>query len=286
MSSKGLGRGLSALLGEEAVNKDAHGVNQLKISEIESNPYQPRKFFQDQAIEELKDSILKNGIITPITVRKLSSGYYQIVAGERRWRAARLAGLTEIPAVIVEADDRRAFEVALIENLQREDLNPIEEASGYKTLMEEYGLTQEEVAEQVGKSRPAVTNAMRLLKLPAAVMDMVAEGILSSGHARTLLPLGDEKKILDAACKIKKEGLSVRQAENLVKKLLNSTEEQKPAEKEIAVDYLADLERSLSSNLGRKIKITAGKEKGRIELEFYGNDDLDRLINSLLGMRR
>ena len=229
----------------------------------------------------MADSIGEHGIIQPLTVRELSSGYYQIIAGERRWRAARLANLSEVPVVIIEADDKKAMELALIENLQRQDLNPVEEALGYRTLMEDYDMTQEEAAKRVGKSRPAVANALRLLALPEEIQEKLRSGALTAGHARAVLSLKSEKKQLAAAQKIIALGLSVRQAELLCK---NMSKEPAPVQEEVTlkVDYVAECEKQLSKHLGRGVKIVNGKRKGRFELEFYGQEDLQILLDALM----
>ena len=223
-------------------------------------------------------------MVQPLTVREVGSGYYQIIAGERRWRAARMANLMEIPAVVIEADDKKAMELALIENLQRQDLNPVEEALGYQSLIEEYGLTQEEAAKRVGKSRPAVANALRLLNLPEKVLEMVRKNELSAGHARAVLSLKSEKHQLLAAQKIVALGLSVRQAELLCK---NMGKEPAPVkEPTLAVDYVAECEKSLAKHLGRGVKIVNGKRKGRFELEFYGQEDLQVLLDALMQIQK
>ena len=284
-SQKGLGRGLGALLGDfdsEPVNETPYQV--LPLYKVEPNPDQPRHDFDEEELQQLADSITAHGLIQPLTVRLLPSGYYQIIAGERRWRAARMANLSEIPAVVVEADDQKAMEMALIENLQRQDLNPVEEARGYQTLMEDYGLTQEEAAKQVGKSRPAVANALRLLGLSKSVLDMVRKGKLSAGHARAILTLKTEKKQQEAAQKIVALGLSVRQAELLCKNMTREPEPQK--EEPLSVDYVAECERSLSKRLGRGVKIVNGKRKGRFELEFYGQEDLQVLLDALMKLKK
>ena len=280
-SNKGLGKGLGALLGdfsEEAVESSAYQI--LPIYKVEPNPDQPRRDFDEEELQALADSISVHGVIQPLTVRQMPTGYYQIIAGERRWRAARLANLSEIPVVIVEADDKKAMELALIENLQRQDLNPVEEALGYQALIEEYGLTQEEAAGRVGKSRPAVANALRLLGLSPAVLEKLKNGELSAGHARAILILKTEKKQLEAAQKIISLALSVRQAETLCK---NMNKEPAPKKEPVfAVDYVAECEKSLSKQLGRGVKIVNGKRKGRFELEFYGEEDLQRLLDALM----
>ena len=284
-SQKGLGKGLGALLGdftEEPLEKSAYQL--LPIYKVEPNPDQPRQDFDEEELQALADSITVHGIIQPLTVREMPNGYYQIIAGERRWRAARMANLSDVPAVIIEADDKKAMELALIENLQRQDLNPLEEALGYQTLMNEYGWTQEEAAGRVGKSRPAVANALRLLGLCPEVQERVRKGELSAGHARAILQLKSEKKQQEAAQKIVALGLSVRQAELLCK---NMSKEPVPQKKEVfAVDYVAECEKSLSKHLGRGVKIVNGKRKGRFELEFYGQEDLQNLLDALMKIQK
>ena len=285
-SSKGLGKGLGALLGdftEDIQEKSAYQM--LPIYKVEPNPDQPRQDFDEEELQALADSIEIHGIIQPLTVRELNSGYYQIIAGERRWRAARIANLSEVPAVIIEADDRKVKELALIENLQRQDLNPVEEALGYQSLMQEYGLTQEDAAKRVGKSRPAVANALRLLNLNPEVLEMVRSGKLTAGHARAVLVLKKEKKQLEAAQKIAALGLSVRQAELLCKNM--SKEKTVTQEPEVLkVNYVAECEKALSKQLGRGVKIINGKKKGHFELEFYGQDDLQVLLDALMKIQK
>jgi len=251
---------------------------------VEPNPDQPRQDFDEEELQALADSITVHGIIQPLTVREVGSGYYQIIAGERRWRAARLAGLSEVPVVIVEADDKKVMELALIENLQRQDLNSVEEAMGYQSLIDEYGLTQEEAASRVGKSRPAVANALRLLSLNPEVLELLRSGQLTAGHARAVLTLKSEKKQLEAAKKIIALGLSVRAAETLCKNMAKEPVE-KP-EPVFAVDYVAECEKQLSKHLGRGVKIVNGKRKGRFELEFYGQEDLQNLLDALLNLQK
>ena len=285
-SQKGLGKGLGALLGDFMEEPAESGAYQLlPIYKVEPNPDQPRRDFDDEELQALADSITEHGIIQPLTVRQMNSGYYQIIAGERRWRAARLAGLSDVPAVIIEADDKKAMELALIENLQRQDLNPVEEAMGYQSLIEEYGMTQEEAAKRVGKSRPAVANSLRLLGLCPAVLEKLRKGELTAGHARAVLQLKTEKKQMEAAQKIAALGLSVRQAELLCK---NMTKEPKPepVEAPLAVNYVAECEKSLSKHLGRGVKIVNGKRKGRFELEFYGQEDLQVLLDALMKIQK
>ena len=277
---KGLGKGLDALLGDDFTNEpEVKSSLFLPISQVESCASQPRKQFDPDALADLADSIRQHGIIQPLTVRKLQSGYYQIIAGERRWRAARMAGLSQVPVVVIEADDRKAMELAMIENLQREDLNPMEEAEGYHTLMEQYGLTQEETSQRVGKSRSAVANALRLLNLCKEVRELVEEDKLTGGHARDLVPLTTDVQ-QKAAAIIVKDDLSVRQTELLVKKL-TAEKPDKPAKDATSVDYAAEAARELGERLGRPCKIVTGKKKGRIELEYFGMDDLNALLEAL-----
>lgn len=288
-AKKGLGGGLSNLFGDDAAaslseNGAADSITQLPLTKIERNPNQPRKKFDQQALEELAESIRLHGVITPITVRHgEKDGYYQIIAGERRWRAARLAGLREIPAMVLEAGEGEVMELALIENLQRQDLNPIEEAEGYDRLIQQFGLTQEEVANRVVKSRSAVANALRLLGLPDEVRTMVADGKLSGGHARAVLAVSDEDKRVEAARQM--IGMSVRQAEALAKRLNKKSSVKPPQPEAFSVDYVADVEKELESVLGRKISIQQGKNSGQLTLEYYGADDLERLIEALRSLR-
>ncbi|MBO5497739.1 MAG: ParB/RepB/Spo0J family partition protein [Oscillospiraceae bacterium] len=281
---KGLGIGLDALFGSEDLGAEESELQFLPIAKVEPRMEQPRMQFDEEALQELADSISRYGLIQPITARKLPSGYYQIIAGERRWRAARLAGLTEVPVRVIEADDRRTAELALVENLQREDLNPIEEAKGYRALIEEYGLTQEETARSVGKSRPTVANAMRLLSLCPQVLEMVEKGELSAGHARTLVPVLDAKLQLAAAREVVEKALSVRQTEQLAARLLRPPKKEKEPDP-LAVDYAAEVAQRLSASLGRRVKLVDGKKTGRIELEFYGADDREALISALEKLR-
>jgi ParB family chromosome partitioning protein len=292
----GLGKGLGALFSEQtptptrqreetapspAGDGNDAGVLEIDINEITPNRSQPRKVFDEEKLEELADSIRAHGMIQPIILRKIDEGY-EIVAGERRWRAARQAGLTEIPARILEADDREAAVLALVENLQREDLNPVEQAKGLRRLIEEYGCTQETAAETVGCSRPAVTNALRLLALPEGVLAMLEDGRLSAGHGRALLALGEEGRMLSAAEQVWKEGFSVRQTEALVKKLLAPPPAPKPKRDDRI--YVKALEDRLTRGFGRKVHIVSGPKKGKLEIEYYGNEDLDALLRAL-GLR-
>ena len=276
---RGLGTGLDVLFGAD-LPEEENELLQLPISRVEPRSDQPRRDFDEEALRELSASIARYGLIQPITVRALGDGYYQIIAGERRWRAARLVGLDEVPVRVIEADDRRAAELALVENLQREDLNPIEEAEGYRTLMEQYGLTQEEAAKSVGRSRPAVANALRLLGLTQPVLALVREGKLSAGHARSLLPLPEGRQ-LAAAEEVMKKELSVRRTEQLAKKWQTEKREPKPAGD--AVDYAAEVAERLSRALGRKARLVEGR-RGRIEIEYYGSDDREALIEQLLSL--
>ena len=282
---KGLGKGLGALLGDfDRAPTQNTPYQLLPLHKVEPNREQPRQTFDEEELTALADSISQHGILQPLTVRELSSGYYQIIAGERRWRAARMAGLSEVPVIVVEADDRKVMELALIENLQRQDLNPVEEAAGYRSLMEDHGLTQEETANRVGKSRSAVANALRLLNLCPDVLEQVRNGDLSAGHARAVLMLKTEKQQKEAAQKIVALGLSVRQAELLCANMLR--EPKAVPEAPLKVDYLGDCERQLSKKLGRGVKIVNGKRKGRFELEFYGQEDLQVLLDTLMKLGR
>ena len=284
-SNKGLGKGLGALLGDfEEETRENTPYKLLPIHKVEPNRNQPRQDFDEEELQQLADSIAVHGVIQPLTVRELPSGYYQIIAGERRWRASRLANLSEVPAVVMEADDCKAMELALIENLQRSDLNCVEEALGYQALVEDFGLTQEECSSRVGKSRSAVANAMRLLNLPEKVLEMLRTGALTAGHARAVLSLKSEKKQLEAAQKIAALGLSVRQAELLCRNLGQEKEPELP-KAPLAIDYVAECEKSLSRVLGRGVKIVNGKRKGKFELEFYGQEDLQVLLEALMTLK-
>jgi ParB family transcriptional regulator, chromosome partitioning protein len=286
----GLGRGLDALMGAPSSlldNPETTGVTMLPIAKVEANAAQPRKQFDGEALDDLADSITTHGILQPITVRRLQSGYYQIISGERRWRAARQAGLSEVPVMIIEADDRKVMELSLIENLQREDLNPMEEAAGFQKLMQDFDLTQEECAQRVGKSRPAIANALRLMALPESIQAMVEEGRISAGHARALLALDSAEKQQALAEKISEEELSVRQTEQLVKKMNAPEVEPEPEKKDpLAVDYAAVAAKELGDKLGRRVKIVSGKRKGRLELEYYGVDDLNDLLEALAMIKK
>lgn len=285
-NKKGLGKGLSELFGEDILNEDDSELVYAPISKVEPRENQPRNSFDDEKLAELAESISQYGLIQPITVRKLDGGFYQIIAGERRWRASRLAGLDEVSVRVIEADDRRAAELALVENLQREDLNPIEEAAGYRSLIEEYGLTQDEAAKSVGKSRPAITNALRLLSLSREVLPLVEDGSLSAGHARALLPITDPERQLKAAREVIDRSLSVRKTEQLAAKILKETESapKKEQSNELMVDYIADTEDYLSRTLARKVAIEQKRRGGKIVLDYYDSDDRETLIANLARM--
>ena len=286
MSAKqrGLGRGLGALIGDFPEEPESGAVTKLPLQKVEPNLDQPRRTFDEEELQALADSIAAHGILQPLAVRASGGGFYQIIAGERRWRAARMAGLSEVPVVVLEADDRTVMELALVENLQRQDLNPMEEAEGYQRLMKEYGLTQEEAAARVGKSRPAVANALRLLLLPEEVRSLVEDGTISAGHARAILSLPAARLQKAAAQKIVALRLSVRQAEAMCKRMLQEEEKPEPKPAPLTVDYVAECEKSLTRRLDRKVRIVNGKRKGRFELEFYGQEDLQRLYDALLAL--
>lgn len=283
---KALGTGLSALFGD--ISSPDEEMTFLPLSRIEPREEQPRNVFDEEALQTLADSISRYGVLQPITVRLLDSGYYQIIAGERRWRASRMAGLTEVPVRIIEADDRTTAELALVENLQREDLNPIEEAKGYKTLIEDYGLTQEDAAKSVGKSRPAVSNALRLLNLSPEVLHLVETGDLSAGHARALLSIQNEEIQLQAAKEIMAKALSVRKAEAFASKALkkiSESEESRQKSDPTEIDYAKEISTLLTKKLGRKVTLTEGRNSGKIELEFYDADDREMLIAQLSSIK-
>ena len=278
----GLGKGLNAIFIEND-NEENNGPVTIKISEIEPNRSQPRKDFDEEALSELADSISKHGVLQPLLVRPLTLGGYEIVAGERRYRASRMAGLTEVPVVIRELSESETMELALIENLQREDLTPLEEAMGYSVLMDEHGFTQEEVARSVGKSRPAVANALRLLKLPESVAEYLKEEKISAGHARALLSLENPGLMQEVCEQVVKNDLSVRQTEKLCKKLTAEAKPAKPAEKEKLPNFYKEVELTLSETLGRKISVTKskGKQGGVLQIEFYSDEELTELSNKL-----
>ncbi len=276
-SKKGLGRGIESLFTENSLEEiNNSSVEKVKLVDIVPNKDQPRKKFNEAALKELSDSISQHGVIQPLLVRPLSGGTYQLVAGERRWRASRMAGIKEVPVVIKELTDEEASVLSMIENLQREDLNAIEEADGIKYLMTKYGLTQEEVSERVGKSRSAVANALRLLKLPEIISEYVKDGILSPGHAKALLPLENEEKMIEVSNLIIKDNLSVRETEKLVKNLLT---DKKSKKKKARDKFFDEVELSLNDTLKRKIKINStSKNKGTITIEFFDKDDLVNFV--------
>ncbi len=278
----GLGKGLDALFIDNST-EDVKSAVKLNINDIEPKRDQTRKTFDEAALSELADSIALHGVIQPLLVRPISDGGYQLIAGERRWRASRLAGLTEVPVVIREMTDSEAMELALIENLQREDLNPIEEAEGYKLLMDTYSLTQEQAAERVGKSRPAVANAMRLLALPSEVLDLIKEGRISSGHGRTLLGLNDKSIMLKLCGEIEEKQLSVRQLESIVKALNNPKKEKEDKPKKVKRDpYFDECELAIRQELGRKATVNVKKgNKGTLEIEFFSKEDLQSILETL-----
>ena len=280
-----LGRGLDALLGDTSLQAQTGGSVSLPIAQVEPGLNQPRKHFDEESLADLAQSIGQHGILQPLTVRRLASGYYQIIAGERRWRAARMAGLEEVPAIIVEADDRMVMELGLIENLQREDLNPMEEAAGYRTLVQEYGLTQEEAAKRVSKSRPAVANAMRLLALPQEVQWLIEQGSLSAGHGRALLALPTAEEQIAAAEEIRTKGWSVRETEERIRQRLQEGEASAPEKTPSPLKlYFKEAERQLTAGLGRRVTITQGKKKGKIALEYYDQEDLEALMAALASL--
>ncbi|MBR6514858.1 MAG: ParB/RepB/Spo0J family partition protein [Clostridia bacterium] len=282
--SSGLGKGLGAIFEDNFTDSAGKGGTMLRISDIQPRSNQPRKVFDEAALSELADSIATHGLIQPVVVREDKGGFYSIVAGERRWRASKLAGLTEVPVVILDIDDAKAAELALVENLQREDLNPIEEAMAYEALATEYSLTQEEISQRIGRSRSAITNSLRLLNLPDDIKDLVAEDEISAGHARTLLGLKDKDKYNEAIHLIITKELSVRDTEKLVKKMNNA----KPAEAivvtdKVEVDYRRELERRMTQRLGRKIAIKDKGKAKKIEISYEDNRDLEDLIVKLCG---
>ncbi len=281
----GLGRGIDSLLFENSLeeNSSAQAVK-LNLMDIEPNKEQARKHFDEDALSELADSIAQHGVLQPLLVRPLIGGGYQLIAGERRWRASRIAGLTQVPVVIKELSDTEAAVISLIENLQREDLNPVEEAFGFASLMKDFNLTQEEAAQKVGKSRPTVANALRLLKLPDAVLNMVRENKLSAGHARALAALDDEKLVISTAELIISKGLSVRETEKLVKTLTAEKKAKKKASQRNT--FFDEVELSLNNSLGRKAKVITknGKESGTLEIAFYDKDDLARIASILAAL--
>ena len=284
MKAKGLGAGLGALFGDAAIEDTSGGFEYIPIQRVEPRQEQPRSVFKQEMIDELADSIREHGILSPLTVRSIDGGYYQIIAGERRWRAARAVGLTEVPVHVVVADDRKALELALVENLQREDLSPIEEANGYRALMDEFEMTQEDVAQRIGKSRPAIANALRLLSLPDTLIELVGNGELSAGSARALLSLKNADMMFSAAQLAVKNSMNVREVESLVRKLSRERPNRELSDAGLdseEVSYLIEAKKRLETALGRRVTIKHGKEKGRIELEYYGQDDFDVLFDEL-----
>ena len=277
-----LGKGLDALWGDTTLQDQAGGSVTIPVAQIEPGLNQPRKHFDEEALAGLAESIRQHGIIQPLTVRRLSSGYYQIIAGERRWRAARMAGLAEVPAIVIEADDRMVMELGLIENLQREDLNPMEEAAGYRSLIEDYGLTQEEAAQRVSRSRPAVANAMRLLALPQEVQWLIEQGNLSAGHGRALLSLPTPEEQIAFAEESMAHHWSVRETEERIRRILHQMNQpDEPKEDAPLKIYFQEAERKLTADLGRKVTISQGKKKGKIALEYYDQEDLELLMQAL-----
>lgn len=281
---RGLGKGLEALF-EDSRDDSQSGVTAVRLSEIEPNLSQPRKQFDEEALSELADSIAAHGVLQPLLIRPTSGGTYQIVAGERRWRAARLAGLTEVPALIREINDAEMDQLALIENLQREDLNAVETAQGYRRLMDKYGMTQEQLSEAVGKSRPAIANTLRILSLPESVLPMVAEGKLSAGHAKAILSAPEERREL-LAKKIAAEGLSVREAERLAAKKEKPEEPPKPKEKFPKNPYYREMQAAMTAELGRPVKIAENKNGGVIELPFYNKEELAAICKHLAELKK
>ena len=285
IANRGLGKGLDSIFSENT--EDEKGVTMLRLADIAPRKGQPRKVFEPEALSQLADSIAANGVIQPIIVRKAKGGFYEIIAGERRWRASKMAGLTEVPVVIMDTDDRKTAELSLIENIQRENLNPVEEANAYKILLQNFDLTQETLAKRVGKSRSAITNSMRLLELPNEVLDMLSEGEISAGHARAILGLVDKSETIEVAETVEEKGLSVRATEELVRKV-NAAATAKPAveivkEDEGEVNYLSELEKELRKKFGRKVKIFCGKKAKRIEIEFSDDNDLQALLAQIGG---
>lgn len=284
-SKKGLGKGIGALLNTDTVIDnvlDKEGITELKLTEIEPNKNQPRRKFDDEKIAALAESIKEYGVLQPIVVKKLDTGFYQIIAGERRWRASRLAGVKKIPAIIKEYDKKETMEIALIENLQREDLNAVEEAEGYKELIEEFGLTQEELSQKLGKSRPAIANSLRLLNLPDEIKTYLMEEKISSGHARALLSAEKKEIMLLVAEKIINEEMNVRQTEAYIAQLQKIKPVKKKSAKEKEIErYMISLEENLSTTFGTKVKIHHKKNKGKIEIEYYSNDDFDRIMKMI-----
>ncbi len=286
MAKKSLGKGLGALFNtDEVIDNvlEGNSITECKISEIEPNKNQPRRKFDEEKLAALAESIKEYGVLQPIVVKKMETGFYQIIAGERRWRASKMAGIKKIPVIIKEYNVQETMEIALIENLQREDLNPMEEAEGFLELMEKFNLTQDEVAQKVGKSRPAVANSLRLLNLPALLKEMVSNKSLSSGHARAILALNNETEQTKLAERVVREELSVRQTEAIVQAMMKTKPKKVKSAKEKETErYLLSLEEKLSSVFGTKVKIRhKNKNKGKIEIEYYSNDDFDRIMKMI-----
>ncbi|MBO5743336.1 MAG: ParB/RepB/Spo0J family partition protein [Clostridia bacterium] len=285
VKKKGLGKGLGALLTDEKSSIDSDNIKEIKIIDVEPNKSQPRKSFNEEKLEELADSIRQNGVITPILVQEAPNGYYTIIAGERRWRAAKKAGLKEIPAIVKKLDNQKLFEISLIENLQREDLNPVEEAFGYKNLMEEYGLNQEEVAQKVSKSRSGIANSLRLLNLPKDVLNLLSEGAISVGHAKVLLSLPDDNGKLQLCSLTIEKNLSVRELEAEVKKYMTPAKKETKENLNIKLAY-EKIEKSIEDILGTKVKISGKKNKGKIQIDYYSAKDLERIVKIISGTEK
>ena len=285
VKKKGLGKGLGALLTDEKSSIDSDNIKEIKLIDIEPNKSQPRKSFDEEKLEELADSIRQNGIITPILVQEAPNGYYTIIAGERRWRAAKKAGLKEIPAIVKKLDNQKLFEISLIENLQREDLNPVEEALGYKNLMEEHGLTQEEVAQKLSKSRSGIANSLRLLNLSKDVLNLLLEGAISVGHAKVLLSLPDDKAKTELCLHAIEKSLSVRELEAEVKKYMSPAKKEKQEDLNIKLAY-EKIEKSIEGVLGTKVKISGKKNKGKIQIDYYSAKDLERIVKIISGTEK
>lgn len=285
VKKKGLGKGLGALLTDEKSSIDSDSIREIKIMDIEPNKTQPRKSFDEEKLEELADSIRQNGIITPILVQEAPNGYYSIIAGERRWRAAKKAGLKEIPAIVKKLDEQKLYEISLIENLQREDLNPVEEALGYKKLMDDYSLTQEDVALKLSKSRSGVANSLRLLNLPKDVLKLLETGVISVGHAKVLLSLPNDKAKSELCSMVVEKSLSVRELENEVKKYLKPEKEEPKTDLNVKLAY-EKIEKNMEGVLGTKVKISGKKNKGKIQIDYYSAKDLERIVKIISGSEK
>jgi len=285
MAKKGLGAGLGVLFGDAAETSLQNDFEYIPLRRIEPKQDQPRTVFEQERISELADSIREHGVLSPLIVRDMGGGYYQIIAGERRWRASREAGLSEVPTRIMPADDQKALELAMVENLQREDLSPIEEARGYRALMEEFNMTQDDVARKVSKSRPSVANSLRLLSLPAELIELVLRNELSAGSARALLALKNKEDMKAAAKIVIENDLNVRDVEALVKKF-GKEMAQRSKKREMEVNYVAEAQNQLTASLGRRVTIRHGKGKGKIELEYYDQEDFDNLFDVLMLIKK